>query len=51
MALVGVDLETLVCEPDALTTRPPPYLPDFISAVKRMRLDIRTMNIPYAKYL
>ena len=24
MALVGVELETLVSEPDALTTRPPP---------------------------
>ena len=26
MALVGVELETLVSEPDALTTRPPPRL-------------------------
>ena len=25
MALVGVELETLVSEQDALTTRPPPY--------------------------
>ena len=24
MALVGVELETLVSEPDALTTQPPP---------------------------
>ena len=24
MALVGIELETLVSEPDALTTRPPP---------------------------
>ena len=24
MALVGVELQTLVYEPDALTTRPPP---------------------------
>ena len=24
MALVGVELETLVCKQDALTTRPPP---------------------------
>ena len=24
MALVGVELETLISEPDALTTRPPP---------------------------
>ena len=23
MALAGVELKTLVCEPDALTTRPP----------------------------
>ena len=25
MALVAVELETLVSEPDALTTRPPPW--------------------------
>ena len=25
MALVGVELETLVSEPDVLTTRPPPF--------------------------
>ena len=25
MALVAVELETLVSEPDALTTRPPPF--------------------------
>ena len=24
MAIVGIELETLVSEPDALTTRPPP---------------------------
>ena len=24
MALVGIELETIVSEPDALTTRPPP---------------------------
>ena len=39
MELVGVELETLVSEPDALTTRPPPCkldLSDFISAVKCM---------------
>ena len=24
MAVVGIELETLVSEPDALTTRPPP---------------------------
>ena len=34
MALAGVELETLVSEPDALTTRPD--LSDFISAVKCM---------------
>ena len=27
MAFVGVELETLVFEPDALTTRPPPCVP------------------------
>ena len=26
MALVGIELETLVSEPDALTTRPPPFV-------------------------
>ena len=37
MALVGIELEMLVPEPDALTTRPPPCdLPDFINAVKYM---------------
>ena len=29
MALVGVELETLVFEPDALTTRPPPCEENF----------------------
>ena len=32
-ALAGVELESLVSEPDALTTRPPD-LSDYISAVK-----------------
>ena len=32
MALVGIDLETLVSESDALTTRPPPVK---ISPVRR----------------
>ena len=26
MALEGIELETLVSKPDALTTRPPPYI-------------------------
>ena len=31
MALVGVELQTLVSEPDALTTRPPPrYFNHFV---------------------
>ena len=38
MALVGVELKSLVSEPDALTTRPPPYMAqvflDFSSAVE-----------------
>ena len=34
MALVGVELETLVSEPDALTTRPPTtYKMEFVYAV------------------
>ena len=47
-ALAGVELESLVSEPDALITRPPPV---FISAVKCMCSDIRTMDIARAKYL
>ena len=31
MALVGVELETLVSEPYALTTRPPHFLQSFLS--------------------
>ena len=33
MALVGVELETLVSEPDALTTRPPPCVSIFINYI------------------
>ena len=33
MALVGVELETLVSEPDALTTRSPPIFYFFIIEV------------------
>ena len=44
MALVGVELVTLVSEPDALTTRPPPALLGFTSAVK-VSSDFRAMNI------
>ena len=44
MALVGVELETLVSESDALTTRR--VLLDRISADKCMWPDFRTMNIP-----
>ena len=46
MALVGVELETLVLEPDAQTTRlPPSVLSDFVSAVQCMWPDYRAMNI------
>ena len=44
MALVGVELESLFSEPDALTTRPPPQsaqlfrLSGFFRAVKYIRL-------------
>ena len=32
MALVGVELETLVSEPDALTTRPPHhFIADYVT--------------------
>ena len=40
MALVGVELETLVFEPDAQ------HLLDFIRAVKCKYPDSRTMDIP-----
>ena len=36
MALVGVELETLVSEQDALTTRPPPYAKAFASLRKKV---------------
>ena len=61
MALAGIELEMLVCEPDALTTRPPScanlaaviqmqtahYFDrlDLISAVKYMCPEFRTMNL------
>ena len=51
MALVGVEIETLISEPDTLTIRPPPCARLFyISAVKCTYLDFRAMNIPYAEY-
>ena len=49
MALVGIEPETLVSEPDALTTRPPEFINaysdslHFTSAAKSI---YRTMNIP-----
>ena len=47
MVLVGVELETLVFEPDADHTTISMCDPlDLISAVKRMWTESRTMNIP-----
>ena len=37
MALVGVELKTLVSEPDALTTRPPPRVSSCICLYNVMR--------------
>ena len=34
MAVIGVELETLVSEPDALTARPPPCADTFIRSVR-----------------
>ena len=49
MAIVGIELETFDSESDALTARPLPCANsstlDFISAVKCIRPDYRTMNI------
>ena len=44
IAIAGVELETLVSEPYAMTTRPP--LSDFITEVKCLWPDFRTMDIP-----
>ena len=41
MALAGVELETLVSEPDALTTRPPPCLLTDVN-IKRKVTDNKT---------
>ena len=47
MAIVGVDLETLVSEPDALTTRPPPCEELNLTLVQLSEWlpDFRAMNI------
>ena len=39
-ALAGAELESLVCEPDALTTRPPPCATQTTLAQRRLRLKI-----------
>ena len=36
MALVGIELETLVSEPDALTIRPPIFLQKIIDYIERI---------------
>ena len=38
MALVGVELETLVCEPDTLTTQPPPCAPPCAITIERSQV-------------
>ena len=52
MALAGVELETLVSEPDALTTRPPPcaflrYVETNCRAPSRDRNDSETQQPGY----
>ena len=52
MALVGIELETLVAESDALTTRPPPCA--FHSNTLRLCLNsfsFRLFRIPVSKFL
>ena len=56
MAPIGVDLKMCVSEPDALTTRPPCYLSDFISAMRvcgqySEPCICREQNICYLGYL
>ena len=41
MALVGIELETLVSEPDALTTRPPPCATNLKLANPYLHIDER----------
>ena len=46
MAVVGIELETLISEPDALTTRPPPCEPEYnLKTVKHSRFPIKAMSI------
>ena len=46
-ALAGVELESLVSEPDALTTRPPKEVFQILLGQLNLRWpDIRAMNIP-----
>ena len=40
MALAGVELETLVSEPDALTTRPPPCLVTLNQTDRKYKLSL-----------
>ena len=47
MALAGVELETLISEPDALTTRPPPC--DF--AKLNCHILVKECNFKTNKYL
>ena len=46
MALVGVELDTLVSEPNALTTRPPPRAIYWILSVQRV-YEARLQNYEY----
>ena len=50
MALVGIELETLVSEADALTTRPPPcasncWLPSAFESLSRNRSNLSYCNL------
>ena len=45
MALVGIELETLVSEPDALTTRPPPCARLVKNSVIHIRVNLLAHSI------
>ena len=49
MALVGIELETLVSEPDALTTRPPPCAATSLLPVTNSQFNIVVASV--GKYL
>ena len=45
IAIAGVELETLVSEPDALTTRPPCFYYNFATITKQQRCTVTLLSI------